>query len=258
MSTSTSAMDRTEGRAEARDLQDLRPLIVFIDGVAGRDTPRPDLLCAWALTWEGRRVLLALEPGLKDAPDHAWMFLADLKRRGLADPLVVVTDGESALLRASELCFPSALVQRCLVHHLRALGHRLPPGAGGHVLHAVRAACEAPSVNAAETLRRDVSRRHGASLPSLIFHFERTFDACTTHLGLPRSLQRLARATFVPECLLAAESRLAKDASRPDASFDALRSALAAVIGESPAVVVTEDDRRHLAGLSAHLARRAG
>ncbi len=46
---------------------------------------------------------------------------SQIKRRGLADPLPVVTDGAAGLIRAAETCFPRAVRQRCLVHRLRNL-----------------------------------------------------------------------------------------------------------------------------------------
>ena len=48
------------------------------------------------------------------------------ERRGLADPLLVVTDGALGLIRAVETCFPRALRQRCFVHRLRNLRSKAP------------------------------------------------------------------------------------------------------------------------------------
>lgn len=257
LATDPSDAARPRGSG-AWDLLGLRPLVLFVDGVASRAGGRPELLCAWTLTREGRRELLALEPGQKDAPDRAWAFLAELKRRGLADPILVVTDGESPLFRASEISFATSLVQRCLAHHLRALSQRVPADVSSHVLHAVRAACEAPSPSLAATLRRDVARRHGAALPALVGHFERTFESCTTHLSLPRSLHRVARATLVTECVLAAERRLDVAATGAGASIESLRAALAAVLEEGCDMALPDADHRELEELRQRLARRAG
>jgi transposase-like protein len=48
------------------------------------------------------------------------------KRRGFADPLLVVTDGAPGVIRAVETCFPRALRQRCLAHRLRNLRTKAP------------------------------------------------------------------------------------------------------------------------------------
>lgn len=67
---------------------------VFVDGVAERlhaGLPREAVLCAWGITEHGRKVLLHLAPGTKEDTASGTAFFEDLKRRGLADPLLVVT-----------------------------------------------------------------------------------------------------------------------------------------------------------------------
>jgi Transposase, Mutator family len=51
------------------------------------------------------------------SPPTPWHgFLADLTERGLASPLLVVSDGNPDLVGAIEQVFPKALRQRCLIH----------------------------------------------------------------------------------------------------------------------------------------------
>ncbi|PYO54527.1 MAG: hypothetical protein DMD84_02400 [Candidatus Rokuibacteriota bacterium] len=83
--------------------------------------PREAVLCAWGITEDGRKVLLHLAPGTKEDTASCTAFFEDLKRRGLADPLLAVTDGAPGLIRAVETCFPRTVRQRCLVHRLRNL-----------------------------------------------------------------------------------------------------------------------------------------
>jgi transposase-like protein len=122
-----------------RDLSEFAVAYLFVDGVAERlhvGLPREAVLCAWGITEDGRKVLLHLAPGTKEDTASGTAFFEDLKRRGLADPLLVVTDGAPGLIRAVETCFPRALRQRCLVHRLRNLyskartasGQRSPSG----------------------------------------------------------------------------------------------------------------------------------
>jgi transposase-like protein len=66
-------------------------------------------------------VLLGLLPGTKEDTVSCKEFLRDLKSRGLADPLLVVTDGAPGLIRAVEEVFPRSLRQRCLAHRIRNL-----------------------------------------------------------------------------------------------------------------------------------------
>src|SRR5437660_9458891 len=88
--------------------------------------PREAVLCAWGITEDGRKVLLHLAPGTKEDTASGTAFFEDLKRRGLPDPLLVVTDGAPGLIRAVETCFPRALRQRCLAHRLRNRRSKAP------------------------------------------------------------------------------------------------------------------------------------
>src|ERR1044071_4512741 len=76
--------------------------------------PREVVLCAWGITEDGQKVLLHLAPGTKEDTASCPAFFEDLKRRGLADPLLVVTDGAPGIIRAVATCFPRALRQRRL------------------------------------------------------------------------------------------------------------------------------------------------
>jgi transposase-like protein len=112
-----------------RDLSEFAVAYFFVDGVAERlhvGLPREAVLCAWGITEDGRKVLLHLAPGTKEDTASCTAFFEDLKRRGLADPLLTVTDGAPGLIRAVETCFPRAVRQRCLVHRLRNLRSKAP------------------------------------------------------------------------------------------------------------------------------------
>ena len=55
-----------------RDLSEIRPLYLFVDGLYERLRPgakREAILCAWCLTWAGKKVLVGLAPGLKESKD---------------------------------------------------------------------------------------------------------------------------------------------------------------------------------------------
>lgn len=61
-----------------RDLSHIRPLYLFLDGVAERLRPaqaREAVLCAWAITWEGKKVLIHLSPGTKESTECCREFL---------------------------------------------------------------------------------------------------------------------------------------------------------------------------------------
>jgi len=79
-----------------RDLSEYELLYFYLDGLAERlrpGQPREAVLCAWGIVSSGEKVLLGLSPGTKEETESCRAFIQDLRRRGLRDPLLTVTDG---------------------------------------------------------------------------------------------------------------------------------------------------------------------
>jgi putative transposase len=80
-------------------------------------SPAEPVLAAWGITTAGKPAFIGLAPGTGESADAWGDFLADLKDRGLASPLLVISDGVPGLIGAIEQAFPAALRQRCLIHY---------------------------------------------------------------------------------------------------------------------------------------------
>ena len=91
-------------------------------------SPAEPVLAAWGITTEGKPAFIGLAPGTGESADAWHDFLAGLKDRGLASPLLVVSDGAAGLIAAIEQAFPKALRQRCLVHRARNVLAKIPAG----------------------------------------------------------------------------------------------------------------------------------
>jgi len=69
-------------------------------------SPADPVLAAWGITIESKPVFVGLAPGTGESTD-AWAdFLTDLRERGLACPLLIVSDGAKGLIAAIEQVFP--------------------------------------------------------------------------------------------------------------------------------------------------------
>src|SRR5689334_8309473 len=91
-------------------------------------SPAEPVLAAWGITTDGKPAFIGLGPGTGES-FAAWKdFLADLRDRGLASPLLVVSDGAPGLIGAIEQIYPKALRQRCLIHRCRNLLAKIPAG----------------------------------------------------------------------------------------------------------------------------------
>ena len=91
-------------------------------------SPAEPVLAAWGITTDGKPAFIGLAPGTGESAD-AWAgFLADLTGRGLASPLLVISDGAPGLIAAIEQAYPKALRQRCLIHRARNILAKVPAG----------------------------------------------------------------------------------------------------------------------------------
>lgn len=94
----------------SRDLAEFDVVYLFVDGIAERlhlGQPREAVLAAWGITHGGHKVLLGLAPASKEDTASCRDFLRDLKARGLADPILVASDGAPGLIRAVEDSVPA-------------------------------------------------------------------------------------------------------------------------------------------------------
>jgi len=82
-------------------------------------SPAEPVLAAWGITTDGKPAFLGLAPGSGESADAWHDFLTDLKDRGLASPLLIISDGARGLISAIEQAFPKVLRQRCLIHRSR-------------------------------------------------------------------------------------------------------------------------------------------
>lgn len=196
-----------------RDLAEFSVVYLFVDGIAERlrsGQPREAVLCAWGICNDGRKVLLHLSPGTKEDTESCKAFFQDLKRRGLVDPCLVVTDGAPGLIRAVEECFPRALRGRCLAHRMRNLQSKVSEADWPELRIHVRACYEAPSLEMARALREDVAKRFRDRFPAALACFEDDFDACIAYLRFPIAHRKFIRTTNLLERLFVEERRRSK------------------------------------------------
>ncbi len=115
----------------ARRLDDVVLDYLFLDASFFRmhpGSPAEPVLAAWGITTEGKPAFVGLAPGTGESADAWYGFLQDLKDRGLACPLLIISDGAPGLISAIEQAYPRALRQRCLVHRCRNVLSKIPAG----------------------------------------------------------------------------------------------------------------------------------
>jgi transposase-like protein len=115
----------------ARRLDGVQLDYLFLDASFFRmhpGSPAEPVLAAWGITTSGKPAFIGLGPGTGESFDAWHAFLADLRDRGLASPLLIISDGAAGLIGAIEQVYPQALRQRCLVHRARNVLAKIPAG----------------------------------------------------------------------------------------------------------------------------------
>jgi transposase-like protein len=247
-----------------RDLAEFDVLYLFVDGIAERlhlGQPREAVLAAWGIVADGSKVLLHLAPGTKEDTASCRAFFHDLRRRGLCDPLLIVSDGAPGLIRAIEECFPRAARQRCLVHKMRNLRCKMPEDIWPEFKARAHACYQAASPALARMLRDDVVATYADELPAAIACLDDDFEACIAHLQFPVNHRRTIRSTNLLERLFEEERRRTKTIPHAFGERPVLKLMYGALIRGARGwcrLRITEFERRQLQALRAELDRAHG
>ena len=157
-------------------------------------SPAEPVLAAWGITTDGKPAFIGLAPGTGESFD-AWQdFLTGLKERGLASPLLVISDGAPGLIGAIEQVFPKALRQRCLVHRARNILAKVPAGMQAEVKDAywkvfdTKDLTTGPGPQLVEIIDARISElaaRYGATYPSAMRCLTTDREGLTAYLRFP-------------------------------------------------------------------------
>jgi len=243
---------------KTRDLSEYEVAYLFIDGIAERIRPgqrREPVLAAWGFTVDGRKVLLHLMAGSKEDAETVSAFFQDMRHRGLGDPLLVVSDGASGIIKGIETCFPRSARQRCLAHRMRNLAAKVPDDLWPDFKARAIAAYQAPSRKIARELAEGVVADYG-ELANALACFMDDFEACIAHLRLPITHRRATRTTNLLERLFVEERRRLKiipNAFGEKAVLKLMFGAMTRAAERWRAIRISAFERRQMAALRQEL-----
>ncbi len=203
---------------QGRDLSELGVLYLFLDGLYEplrvHGVSREAVLCAWAITAEGQKVLLSLALGNRESYE-AWRgFLRDLVSRGLKVPLAITTDGAPGLIRAVAEAWPKSLRLRCWVHRTRNLLGKVPDARRAEVKAHLVAIRDAATPETGQAAVKDFLARFGREFPSACTCLNDDLEALLAHLKLPWSHRKFVRTTNLIERSFVEERRRTKTLPR--------------------------------------------
>jgi transposase-like protein len=193
-----------------RRLDDVVLDYLFLDASFFRmhpGSPAEPVLAAWGITTEGKPAFVGLAPGSGESADAWHDFLADLTDRGLASPLLVISDGAPGLISAIEQVFPKALRQRCLVHRCRNILAKIPAGMQAEVKDAFWAVFDTEDLKTApgprlteiiDTRISEMAARYGPAYPSAMKSLTTDCEGLTAYLRFPAEHHhRIRHSNFI-------------------------------------------------------------
>jgi transposase-like protein len=200
---------QTEWREwKRRSLEGLQVVYLWVDGVyvkAGLEKQKAALLVAIGGLLDGRKVVLAVEPGYRESTESWSEVLRDIKERGMNCPCLVIGDGNLGIWGALASIYPGALEQRCWNHKVVNVLDRLPKRLQSQAKRHLQNIVYAETREAAEAERDDFVRwcrveGHRAAGETLL----RDWDRMVTFYRFPQEHWRHLRTTNVVESPLQA------------------------------------------------------
>jgi putative transposase len=200
-----------------RSLEGLQVVYLWVDGIyvkAGLEKDKAALLVVIAGLLDGRKVVLAVEPGYRESIESWAGVLRDLKERGMNCPCLVVGDGNLGIWGALANVYPRALEQRCWNHKMVNVLDKLPKKLQRQARRQLQDIVYAETREAAQVKRDDFVRwcrqeGHRSAGETLL----RDWDRMVTFYRFPREHWRHLRTTNVVESPFAG-LRLRTDAAK--------------------------------------------
>ena len=222
VSASTVARLKEEWQTEWREwkrrsLEGLQVVYLWVDGVyvkAGLEKQKAALLVAVGSLLDGRKIVLAVEPGYRESTESWSEVLRDLKERGMNYPCLAVGDGNLGFWGALTNIYPRALEQRCWNHKMVNVLDKLPKKLQGQAKRHLQDIVYAQTREAAEAERDDFVHWCGAEgYRNAGETLVRDWDRMVTFYRFPQEHWRHLRTTNVVESPFAG-LRLRTDAAK--------------------------------------------
>lgn len=192
-----------------RDLSSLELDYLFLDGSHFRmhdGTKAEPIMVAYGITTVGKPLLVAVEPAAAESTD-AWAdMLGSLRERGLAVPLLTITDGAAGLIAAVETALGGSLRQRCLIHRARNVIAKVPAEHQDTIkaefwkcFDDIEADPGQAAVDEAQHRIDNFCDRHRDSFPAAVRCLQDDRQALTTFLRFPTEHHKRIRHTNLIE-----------------------------------------------------------
>lgn len=168
------------------------------------------ILVIWGILSNGRKILLSIRHGNKESYENCLEIFRDLKKRGLNDPVLGVTDGAPGMIKAFEEVFDKTLRQRCLFHKKSNILSKVPSEIISQMKFDLNAVYYASDIKRARENAVVFFNKYQPIYPSAVECFKDDFEACIQHLLCPAKHRKHITTTNLVERSFGEENRRSK------------------------------------------------
>ena len=184
----------------ARDLSELKVVYIFFDairvGMRIGDTGKDCVLIAYAVLENGEFETLSIGLGNAESGDTWEGFIVDLKKRGLTDPLLCISDGNLGLCSMIDKYFETSYRQRCVKHKMENILSQIPKEKHRELQPRLnRIFYGATSLEQAKQALRDFKKGYGKTYPSAISRLEDELEESLVFYLFPANHWRRIRTS---------------------------------------------------------------
>jgi transposase-like protein len=167
----------------------------------GRIVSRGVLIVA-GVNGDGRREILTWRV-LEKESEQTWLeIFGELKRRGLREVQLVVSDGHEGIQAALKKMFPSAAWERCRVHFMRNALNKVSYKDQKALARELKAMFNLADRSLCLQAAEEIARRWGTRYPKLAKQIEDQIEQCLAIMEFPATHRRRLHSTNMAERLM--------------------------------------------------------
>lgn len=155
------------------------------------------LLVVIGVTVEGKKVVLAVEPGYRESVESWEVVLRSLQERGMSCPLVAVADGATGFWTALRKLehYKDTMEQRCWVHKMKNVLDKCPKSLQPNVKHYLNEMMMAPDEETSTKVKDNFVRAFKDKYPKMTDCIQKDWGELITFYSLPAASWAALRTT---------------------------------------------------------------
>ena len=136
--------------------------------------------------YASRVVSMVIEPMLEESQESYKQLFEKLKKRGLSNPKLIISDAHKGLVAAITSCFPGTSWQRCKVHFMRNILIHVPHKDKERFAGQLKGIWQASDLTIARQRAKELGDEYGDKCPKAINILEDGLEDALTYLSFPQ------------------------------------------------------------------------